>query len=135
MSHLANTSYLLDTHTLIWALTDPEKLSETAKSILLNDTNEIVVSAISFWEISIRHSIQKLTLDGLMPEDFPKAAVETGFRLIDLYGSTAATYHHLSATHHRDPFDRILITQSQTEQLLLITADANIHQYEVEWSW
>lgn len=81
-------SYLLDTHTLIWAVTNPEKLSDTAREIIVNAQNDIVVSAVSFWEISLKHSLQKLTLDGLIPEDFAKAAVETGFRLLSLDAQT-----------------------------------------------
>lgn len=124
--------YLLDTHTLIWAVTKPQKLSGTVKAILEDTTNAILVSAISFWEISLKHSIQKLTLEGLTPEDFPKAAIETGFRLLDLDGTTAGSYHQLSATYHRDPFDRMLIWQAIQNKFWLISQDSIVKKYKSE---
>ncbi len=125
-------NYLLDTHTLIWAITEPQKLSDTVKFILENTDNEIIVSAISFWEIALKHSIQKLTLEGLTPEDFPKAAIDTGFRLLDLDGKTASLYHQLSATYHRDPFDRMLIWQALQNNFSLISKDADVAKYATE---
>ncbi|CAN5583474.1 type II toxin-antitoxin system VapC family toxin [soil metagenome] len=125
-------NYLLDTHTLIWAVTEPQKLSDTAKTILEDTDNEIIVSAISFWEIALKHSIQKLTLVGLTPEDFPKVVIETGFRLVDLDATTAASYHQLSATYHRDPFDRMLIWQALQNNYSLISKDENVMKYASE---
>lgn len=125
-------SYLLDTHTLIWAVTDPKKLTNKVKSILEGADNDIVVSAVSFWEIALKHSIQKLTLDGLTPDDFPKAALETGFRLLDLDSTTAASYHKVSAMYHRDPFDRMLIWQALQNNFQLISKDSNMLKYASE---
>ncbi len=125
-------SYLLDTHTLIWALTEPHRLSDTVKDIVLDTTSDIVVSAVSFWEISLKCGIQKLVLEGLTPDDFPKAAVETGFRLIELDSLTAASYHKLTATHHRDPFDRMLIWQALQNRFRLISKDAVVLKYASE---
>ncbi len=125
-------SYLLDTHTLIWALTAPDKLSDEVKAIVLDTANDVVVSAVSFWEISLKYSIQKLTLEGLTPEDIHKAAVETGFRLIELSGETAASYHRLSGTHHRDPFDRMLIWQALQHDFRLISKDSMVMKYASE---
>ena len=122
-------NYLLDTHTLIWSITDPQQLSDTVKAILEDIDNEIMVSAVSFWEIAFKQSIKKLTLDGLVPEDFPKAALETGYRLIDLTGTTAASYHQLSAIHHRDPFDRMLIWQAMQNNFQLISKDEQVTKY------
>lgn len=124
--------YLLDTHALIWAVTKPQKLSSTVKAILEDTTNDVAVSAISFWEISLKYSIQKLTLEGLTPEDFPKAAIETGFRLFDLNGITAGSYHQLSAAYHRDPFDRMLIWQAIQNSFQLISKDSTVKKYKSE---
>lgn len=125
-------SYLLDTHTLIWAVTEPAKLSVTARDVLTNGENDIVVSAISFWEISMKHSIQKLTLDGLSPDDFPEAAIKTGFRLLELDATTTSTYHRLTATYHKDPFDRMLIWQALQRNFRLISKDENVSKYASE---
>ncbi len=125
-------NYLLDTHTLIWAITEPQKLSDTVRAILEDTDNDIVVSAVSFWEIALKYGIQKLTLTGLTPDDFPKAATETGFRLIDLNGITAASYYQLSATYHRDPFDRMLIWQALQHNYRLISKNGMMNKYESE---
>ncbi|MCP1381336.1 type II toxin-antitoxin system VapC family toxin [Runella salmonicolor] len=125
-------SYLLDTHTLIWAITEPQKLSATAKKVLINSENEILVSAVSFWEISLKYSIGKLTLEGYMPEDFPTAAIATGFKVIPLTAETTSTYHRLKASYHRDPFDKMLIWQAIQHNFTLISCDENVHKYESE---
>lgn len=125
-------SYLLDTHTLIWAVTEPGKLSDTARATLTDGENDIVVSAISFWEISMKHSLQKLTLEGLSPDDFPKAATETGFRLLDLDATTVSTYHRLTATYYKDPFDQMLIWQALQRNFRLISKDENVSKYASE---
>jgi PIN domain nuclease of toxin-antitoxin system len=125
-------SYLLDTHTLIWALTDPDKLSPTTRAILTDGSDDILVSAISFWEISLKHSLKKLTLQGLDPEDFPKAAEATGFRLLNLDTTTVSTYHRLTTTYHKDPFDRMLIWQAIQSNYRLISKDENVSKYVSE---
>lgn len=125
-------TYLLDTHTLIWAITDPEKLSETAAAIIRDADSEIVVSAVTFWEISLKHSIGKLTLDGYTPEDFFEAAHAIDFQLLDLNSLTAVSYHRLTATYHRDPFDRMLIWQAIQNRYCLISKDQTVAKYRTE---
>ncbi len=65
--------YLLDTHYLIWALTDTKKISKKIVNVITDPGNEIIVSAVSFWEISLKSSLGKLTITGFAPEDFPSA--------------------------------------------------------------
>lgn len=125
-------SYLLDTHTLIWAITSPQKLSKTIKVLLEDSEKDILVSSVSFWEIALKASIGKLILEGIQAEDFPSAALETGFRLIDLDSYTTSTFAALKATHHRDPFDRMLIWQCLKLGFTLISKDENIQKYSSE---
>ena len=125
-------TYLLDTHTLIWAVTETKKLSSTVRKILENTDNEIVVSAVSFWEIALKYSLQKLVLDGLTPEDFHQAALDTGFRLLDLDSKTTVSYNQLKATHHRDPFDRMLIWLAISHNFSLISKDPQVMKYSTE---
>lgn len=125
-------NFLIDTHTLIWAITNKRKLSKKATEILENVNNGIHVSAISFWEISLKFSIGKLELIGISPNQFPLLAIQIGFKLIPLVPEETATYHHLKGTWHRDPFDRMLIWQAIQQDLVLISKDKNIAEYGKE---
>lgn len=124
--------YILDTHVLLWLLTNPKELSDNVKSIIENPKNEITVSAISFWEISLKFSIGKLTLENYIPEDFYQASVKMGFNLIPIKPEVTQSFHHLNSFHHRDPFDRMLIWQAITENYTLITKDSTINLYKTE---
>ncbi len=125
-------NYLLDTHTLIWAVTDPRQLSPSATELITDGRHDIVVSVVSFWEIALKHGLQKLTLAGLTPADFPQAALDTGFRLLELDAQTTATYYQLTATYHKDPFDRMLIWQALCQDYALISCDENVAKYTSE---
>jgi PIN domain nuclease of toxin-antitoxin system len=121
--------YLIDTHTLIWAITDTEKLSKKAKKILESEENTIYVSSVCFWEISLKFSIGKLELSGMVPSDFPKLAEALGFDFISLSAEDAASYHHLTSSHHKDPFDRMLIWQAIQHKLIIVTKDQKFENY------
>ena len=124
--------FLLDTHTFLWAITDYEKLSKKAKLTLEDPSQNILVSAISFWEISLKFSIGKLLLNGIAPDEFPPLATQTGFEIIQLSAEEAASYHKLTGKWHRDPFDRMLIWQALQQDLILISKDKNIGNYKNE---
>ncbi len=124
--------YLLDTHVLIWMLFNDEKLSKSVKEILQNPKNKIYVSAISFWEISIKFSISKLKINDLMPEDIFQECKNLGFEIIDLEAQLSCTYHNLTNKYHKDPFDRMLIWLAIAEKYSLITKDKNIKKYNKE---
>lgn len=125
---------LLDTHTLIWFLNGDEKsLSLKAKRLVSDPANISYVSVATLWEMAIKIRLGTLSFqpgyDNLLP-----LFEENGFELLPI------TIQHTRSLitlpmHHRDPFDRLLIAQSVTEQLLFITADTNIHLYDVNWAW
>jgi PIN domain nuclease of toxin-antitoxin system len=117
---------------MIWAITDVKKLSKNIKSIIVNPDNRIVVSAVSFWEIALKSSIGKLEISGFSPEDFLKACVEIGFEIENLSAEDASTYYKLNVTHHKDPFDRMLIWQAIRNNYTLISVDGNIQKYKAE---
>lgn len=125
-------TYLLDTHAMIWAVTEPEKLSEKVRRVLEDPTNEIVISTISFWEISIKYALDKLDLDVFTPQDFPKACREMRFSITEFSAEDAASYHQLASTYHKDPFDRMLIWQAIQNRYTLISNDDQIKKYVVE---
>jgi PIN domain nuclease of toxin-antitoxin system len=124
--------YLLDTHALIWAAVEPQKLSNKVRLIVENPTNEIMVNPISFWEISLKYSLGKLALANHQPEDFPFYAQEMGFMLMPFSAELASTFYQLKASHHRDPFDRMLIHTALQLKIPLISIDSNIHLYTSE---
>ena len=122
-------NYLLDTHVLLWAINDETKLSTKAKETLDNTENSVYVSAISFWEISVKFSLGKLKLKGFTPDDLTELSIQIGFKLLPLLHDECATYHHLINTIHRDPFDRILIWQAIKGNYTLITKDSKASLY------
>ena len=124
-------NYLLDTHTFIWTISEKGKLSSIVKQTIENPTNNIFVSAITFWEISLKFSIGKLELKGISPENLPEVAVQSGFRLIPLSPEESATHHQLMLTKHKDPFDRMLIWQSIQRNLIFISKDERLKSYNL----
>lgn len=116
-------NYLIDTHVLLWIINDETKLSEIVKEEINNTDNNIFVSAISFWEISLKYSMGKLKLQGFTPDDLAELSIQIGIKLLPLLHDECATYHHLTTTIHRDPFDRMLIWQAIKLNYTLITKD------------
>lgn len=123
-------SFLLDAHTLLWAILDQKKLSSKVTGILENPVNDIFVSSVTFWEISLKYSLAKLDLSGVRPEELPNLCNETGFKFLPLLPLESASYHQISADLHRDPFDRMLIWQAIKNDLTLLSKDKNVARYK-----
>ncbi|HOJ99785.1 MAG TPA: type II toxin-antitoxin system VapC family toxin [Termitinemataceae bacterium] len=122
-------NYLLDTHTFLWTISDTKNLSAKAKEIIKSPKNEIFVSAVSFWEISIKTRLKKLHLGTLDPEELLTLALQMDFQVISLTPEEAITYHTLKEETHTDPFDRMLIWQSITRKMPLISKDAAFSKF------
>ena len=118
--------FLVDTHALLWALGEPSTLSSEARDALADPSNLIVVSSASLWECAIKASIGKLDL----PEDFFDSIPEAGYEVMPIRISHLNVYRTLP-THHRDPFDRMLVAQARAETLTLISRDPDIAKYDV----
>ena len=116
---------LLDTHILLHALTEPERLSRARTESIENPANIVLVSAVSMAEIAIKVSIGKLSVD----VDLLPAVEEAGFEWLHLGPREALQVAELPL-HHRDPFDRLLVAQSQVNDLVLVTDDAKIADYD-----
>jgi len=112
-------------------VSEPEKLSKQARRRITDANNERVLSAVSAWEIAIKHSIGKLELPEL-----PSVFVPSRMALTLTTPLAVQLSHALQASrlpfHHRDPFDRLLIAQAQIENVPILTADAEFSAYEVE---
>lgn len=117
---------LLDTHTLLWWLIDSPLLGKSSRLTMSDPRNQIFVSAASTWEIAIKISLGKLEA----PDDMDSVVEDEGFSKLPI-----SLYHGQLAGQlppiHRDPFDRMLIAQAQSEGLILISADEVIPQYKV----
>jgi len=125
---------LLDTHAFLWLVTDAPQLSPKAKAIFLDAENELLLSAVSGFEIAVKYSLGKLELS-----EPPRAFIENRVRqnaLTVLPIQMQHTYRlsHLPF-HHRDPFDRMLVAQALEEDIPLLSADEILSQYGVERLW
>ncbi len=114
---------LLDTHLLLWAVSEPRKLPKEARRLI--DEAEVFVSAASIWEVGIKAALGKLAAD---PSELLAEMEPAGFQLLPVGGDHAAAVSLLPALH-KDPFDRMLIAQAKTEPLLLLTNDAALPAY------
>jgi len=124
------TGHLIDTHILLWTLFEPEKLSDEARRIIADGGRPVYVSAISFWEISLKFALGKLSLRGCEPEQLVGAAQESGLEILPLSADEAASFHRLPRLGHRDPFDRMIIWQAIMRSLILISRDSAFAEYE-----
>lgn len=124
-------NHLVDTHYLIWSLLDPGKIEARKKKILLDPAVIKHVSKISYWEIALKYSLGKLELMGIVPEKLLATSLEAGYDLLDISEEDLATSYKLPHIKgHRDPFDRLLIWQCIRNDLVFITADHRISEYE-----
>lgn len=118
---------LLDTHILLWALGDPARLDAATRGIIENNTNEVLFSAASIWEIAIKAQLGRTDFKA-RPEEIARAARSTGFVELPVHAQAAALVADLPL-HHRDPFDRLLVAQAMTGPLRLYTADPLLQLY------
>jgi PIN domain nuclease of toxin-antitoxin system len=118
---------LLDTHLLLWAAYEPDRLSETARQEIEDAATEPFFSAASIWEVSIKAGLGRadFTVD---PRLFRRGLLENGYRELPVSSAHAAAVVDLPPVH-RDPFDRLLVAQSRAEGIALLTNDAVVAQY------
>lgn len=125
-------NYLLDTHVLLWSLLTTKKLSNKVKKVLTDPENVKYVSVISFWEISLKFALGKISLQGVFPEQLPEIVKKTGFEILSLSPKTAAAFYKLRKLKNKDPFDRMLAWQAITEGCVLVTRDNDFSVYKYE---
>ncbi len=118
---------LLDTHVALWALTDDPRLSQRARVLIEDPANDVFVSAASVWEIAIKHALGRgdMPISGDQALDWFRQA---GYQLLPIAPEHAAAVEQLPS-HHRDPFDRLLVSQAITEPLRLLTHDPLVLRY------
>ena len=117
---------LLDTHAFLWWVSDWDQIVEPARMAIADPGNEVFVSAVSGWEISVKKAKGRLAA----PDNLTAVVKEKQFQHLPLtfeHAERAATL----PPHHRDPFDRMLVAQARVEGLVLVTRDARISLYDV----
>ena len=117
---------LLDTHVLLWWLSDHTSLGSQARQAIGDPRNQVFISAVTGWEISIKKGLGKLTA----PDDMDRIVTDEGFDELPIsffHGEQAG----LLTEHHKDPFDRMLVAQAQAEGLVIVTSDKIISRYGI----
>lgn len=118
---------LLDTHLLLWAASEPKRISAKARALLLDSSNQLIFSAASMWEISIKRSLERADFS-VDPRRLWRMLQASGYREL-----TVTTEHTIAVNDlpplHKDPFDRILVAQARVEGLLLLTTDKMVAKY------
>jgi PIN domain nuclease of toxin-antitoxin system len=123
---------LLDTHTFLWTYSDPGRLPPVAVNAITDPENQVMVSAVSFWEISIKVSIGKLRPIGEHPAEMVEVAETLGLIPISLTPDEAANYINLTESTHFDPFDRMLIWQAISRKLTLVSNDREFERFKAD---
>jgi PIN domain nuclease of toxin-antitoxin system len=125
---------LLDTHALLWWLSDDPALSRTARKIIAETKNTLLVSAASAWEIAIKVRLGKLPTAVDLTADFPSQIEREGFHLLPISAEHGIRAGLLPGPH-KDPFDRMLIAQTQAENIPIITNETVFETYGVRRLW
>ncbi|MDD2932327.1 MAG: type II toxin-antitoxin system VapC family toxin [Methylotenera sp.] len=118
---------LLDTHVALWAITDDPKLSAKARELIIAPRANVWVSAVSLWEISIKHSLGR----GYMPVLVSEALAyfnQAGYNILAIEAEHTVAVEGLPS-HHQDPFDRLLVAQALVEPMRLMTHDETVAKY------
>jgi len=127
-------SLLLDTHTLLWWITDSPKLSDLARREISRGASPLYWSAASTWEVGIKFAIGRLPLPAPPAEYLPRQLEINGVRPLAITDRHAYRAAALPA-HHADPFDRMLVAQAQVERFALVSADPAVRAYDVTVVW
>ena len=125
---------LLDTHIFLWWLFDDPKLPPGIRQFMKNRNNPVFVSAASVWEIATKFRMGKLPDAAAVAKNIPEWIVRAGFEAMPvtaLHAQLAGEWN----LPHRDPFDRMLISQANREKMTIVTADRLVQKYPVKWIW
>ncbi len=118
---------LLDTHLLIWAAIDPDRLSAKTRKLLADPLNELFYSAASLWEIAIKHGLGRADFQ-VDARVLRRGLLDNGYQELPITGAHAVAIESLSPIH-KDPFDRLLVAQATVEGITLLTSDALVAKY------
>jgi PIN domain nuclease of toxin-antitoxin system len=118
---------LLDTHILLWAAGDPDRLSVDIRNLLNAEENELFFSAASIWEITFKNSLGRADFH-VNARLLRRGLLDNGYNELPINSEHAIATNALPPIH-KDPFDRILVAQAKVEDILLLTSDSLVSQY------
>ncbi len=126
--------YLLDTHTLLWIVTNDPRLSKRAKSLYLNSDNLIFFSIANLWEMTIKISLKKLSIDESLREFTQNHIKGNDIKFLNIELPHILSLENLPY-HHRDPFDRLIISQCIHENISILSSDRVFDLYPIKRIW
>lgn len=122
--------FLLDTHVFLWTILELKRLPNSVIKAIQDPRNEVFVSAISFWEISIKSRLGKIDLIDFTSSDLIPSATAMGFLTIGLASDEAVSQDRLKENTHFDPFDRMLIWQAIQRDLVVVSGDPEFEKFK-----
>ncbi len=125
---------LLDTHVFLWLRSEPQKVSSKVLNLYQERYNIVYLSVVSVWEMQIKHQIGKLALNMPLKEIIEEQCESNNLQILPLILKHIFGLQNLPL-HHKDPFDRLLLVQSQIENLYLISSDRIFDIYQVNLCW
>ncbi len=125
---------LLDTHVFVWMHEDPNKISSRAFAELSNPSNKLFLSIASVWELQIKIQAKKFKFKETLEEVIEIEQITNGLQILSVTLTHALHLENLPP-HHKDPFDRLLISQAIVENMTLVTADTEFAKYQVNSLW
>ena len=125
---------LLDSHTFKWWRDEPQKLSPTAFAEISNPNNDVFLSVVTVWEFQIKIALNKFTINGGLETAIKDEQQNNNFLILPVQLSHALYLENLPP-HHKDPFDRLLISQAFVENMFLVSADGDFAKYQVKLLW
>lgn len=124
--------YLLDTHIYLWLNNEPENLPKTIDKIVQDDNNELIISMATLWEIQIKYQLGKLILPRPFKEMVDEIITEKLYTILPINERHILNLQNLEY-FHKDPFDRIIISQAMIDDLTLLTVDEHIIKYPIRF--
>jgi PIN domain nuclease of toxin-antitoxin system len=125
---------LLDTNVFIWLNDAPHRVRNRVMTVIANPDNDLFLSLTSIWEMQIKIQLGKLELNDSLPDILKTQQVENNIQILTINLNHIWSLENLP-NHHRDPFDRLLIAQAQTEDMTLVSADEMFDLYDVDLLW
>jgi PIN domain nuclease of toxin-antitoxin system len=125
---------LLDSHTFVWWRDETQKLSPTAFAEISNSNNSVFLSVVTVWELQIKIALNKFTIKGTLENAVKDEQQNNGFQVLSVLLSHALYLENLPL-HHKDPFDRLLISQAIVENMTLVTTDPEFAKYQANLLW